>query len=73
MPAIFLNPSATNKDAIIPAVIPQKTAGLLLLALTLSKYIKTRTAINIASNPSRRRMKKELKKGVIAVSIITVL
>jgi hypothetical protein len=45
----------------------------LLLALTLSKYTKTRTAINIASNPSRRRIKKELKKGVIAVSIITVL
>jgi hypothetical protein len=53
--------------------MPQNTAGRLFLALTLSKYMKTRTAISIASNPSRRRMKKELKKGVIAVSIIIIL
>ena len=45
-------------------------AGRLFLALTLSKYIKTRTAISIASKPSLRRMKNELKKGVKEVSII---
>jgi hypothetical protein len=32
--------------------------------------MKTNTAINIASNPSLKRMKKELKNGVIVVSII---
>ena len=73
MPAIFLKPKATNIDATIPAVIPQNTAGRLFLALTLSKYIKTRTAISIASNPSLRRIKNELKKGVKAVSTIPVL
>ena len=64
MPAIFLKPKATNMEATIPAAIPQNTAGRLFLALTLSKYIKTRTAISIASNPSLRRIKNELKKGV---------
>jgi len=70
MPAIFLKPKATNIEATIPAAIPQNTAGRLFLALTLSKYKKTRTAISIASNPSLRRIKKELKKGVKAFSII---
>ena len=70
MPAIFLKPKATNIEATIPAAIPQNTAGRLFLALTLSKYMKTRTAISIASNPSLRRIKNELAKGVNELSII---
>ena len=70
MPAIFLKPKATNIEATIPTAIPQNTAGRLLLALTLSKYINTRTAISIASNPSLRRIKNELKKGVKVFSMI---
>ena len=70
MPAIFLKPKATNIDATIPATMPQITAGRLSLALTLSKYIKTKTAMRIASNPSLRRMKNELAKGVSEASII---
>jgi hypothetical protein len=73
MPAIFLKPKATNMEATIPAVIPQNTAGRLFLALTLSRYIKTRTAISIASNPSLRRIKNELKKGVKEFSIIGLM
>ena len=70
MPAIFLKPKATNIEATIPAAIPQNTAGRLFLALTLSKYMKTRTAISIASNPSLRRIKNELAKDVKDTSII---
>ena len=70
MPAIFLKPKATNIEATIPAAMPQNTAGRLLFALTLSKYINTRTAISIASNPSLRRIKNELKKGVKEFSMI---
>jgi hypothetical protein len=57
-------------EAIIPAIIPQSTAGLLSFAFTLSKYINTNIAINIASNPSLKRIKNELKNGVTVVSII---
>ena len=71
MPAIFLNPNATNIEATIPATIPQNTAGRFSLALTLSRYIKTRTAISIASNPSLRRIKKELKNGAKATFIVS--
>ena len=73
MPAIFLKPKATNIDATTPAAIPQNTAGRLFLALTLSKYMKTKTAISIASNPSLRRIKNELAKGVKDASIIKKL
>ena len=73
MPAIFLKPTATNIEATIPTAMPQNTAGRLSLALTLSKYIKTKTAISIASNPSLKRIKKELAKAVSDVSIIKKL
>jgi hypothetical protein len=70
MPAIFLKPKATNIEATIPAAIPQNTAGRLFLALTLSKYKKTKIAMSIASLPSLRRIKKELAKDVKELSII---
>ena len=70
MPAIFLKPKATIIEAKIPTAIPQNTAGRLFLALTLSKYMKTKTAMSIASNPSLRRIKNELAKGVNELSII---
>jgi len=67
------NFNAKNIEATMPATKPQNTAGRLFLALTLSKYTKTRTAISIASNPSLRRMKNELKKGVKEFSIIALI
>ncbi len=70
MPAIFLKLKATIIEAKIPTAIPQNTAGRLFLALTLSKYIKTKTAMSIASNPSLRSIKNELTKDVKEASII---
>jgi hypothetical protein len=59
--AIFFTAKARINDAATPATKPHITAGRWYLALTLSKYVKTNIAINKTSNPSRKRIKKELK------------